>query len=321
LRGLLEVEAGPNHVAGDDASVPGDDGSTGGRDAASSLDSTTPDDGSSGESGTPDGEGPETGAPEAGAPDAGPDSGTPDAGGADAEPADSGPACLGTTTGATVYVNQARGSDDPFHGGGQSACAFKTISYALKFATATINVAAGTFTAAKGETLPLVLTGAQSLVCGSATTTTTIMGQGPYMTTHASVVMTGTSNGLNNCDITGNSLAGACILIASNGTGAGHTVKAVAGNNCGSAAVIVQGSNAHIADSNFYDNDRGIAWTAASSAATGPSGDMTNNVFAHSAVMNGDITCAAPYPNVTGSNNTDGKGDAFCSGCDRCPFK
>jgi hypothetical protein len=251
--------------------------------------------------------------------DAAADAGQRDAGlrdaGSDAAPLDAAPdapACPASSAVGNSYVDGTLGVDDAAHGGASGACAYKTITYATAHAVRNILVAAGTYSVAAGETLPLALTGRQGIVCTNAT----LVGQGRYQGTHATVVFNGTANTLSNCEIVGDDAPGACILVESDGAKTGHDIESVDTSNCGDAGVRIDGTLVTINNSNFHDSDQGITVSNDTQAV------MSNDAFWN----NGggyDIACdpGDPDEQVTGSNDTDGGGDATCSGCQNCPFQ
>jgi hypothetical protein len=268
--------------AGADAAVDGGD------DATTPQDATVPDDG--GDDASP-----------------GDDGGSADAG-ADA---DAGvPACAAPSASVGWFVDQARGTDDPQHGGAAGACAFKTITYALTVATGPVFVAAGTYSSASGETLPFVLGGHQGLFCKNAT----LRGEATHGSTRANLVLQGTANAVNGCTIVGNAKSGACIIVASDGSGGGHDLESLDVSSCGDAAVRVQGTQVTIANSSFYDSARGVVWEA-----TDPTGDLDGNWFDNNTDV--DIACTGADTSVTGTGNQDGAGVMSCAGCSMCPFE
>jgi len=248
-------------------------------------------------------------APEAGTePDAGNGVGADDGGSDDDAP--DAPSCPVASTAGNAFVDGALGADDDSHGGSPGACAYKTITFAVARATRSILVAAGTYSEANGETLPLVLTGRQGILCTDAT----IEGQGHSSSMGATVVFDGTANVLSDCTLVGDDAAGACVLVESDGSRSGHDIESVDASHCGDAAVRVTGTLVEIQDSNFHDSDRGIWWNGQTS------GDMSNNTFSNNSID--DIACddGDADPGVTGSNNTDGSGDPSCDVCGACPF-
>jgi hypothetical protein len=68
--------------------------------------------------------------------------------------------CAATSATAEHFVDSSLGVDDPLHGGGVGACAYKSITYALTRAQGQITLVSGQ---SYSEPLPLVLTGAQSI--------------------------------------------------------------------------------------------------------------------------------------------------------------
>jgi hypothetical protein len=242
-----------------------------------------------------DGGGP---APEAGL-DAAPDANAPDAA-----------PCPVVSAVGDVYVDGAHGVDDDSHGGSPGACAYKTITFALTRAVRNIAVAAGTYSEAGGETLPLILTGRQGLVCTNAI----ISGQARYESSRATVVFDGTANGLSGCTVVGTDLPGACVFVESDGTKSGHVIESADVSHCADYGVRIGGTLVEIDDSSFHDSDTAISWSGSSM------GDVSNNTFANNAFD--DIECDdTPSDDISGSNNVDGTGDATCTGCSGCPFQ
>ena len=95
------------------------------------------------------------------------------------------------------------GTDDLAHGRAAGAEAFRTITFALAHASATIHVAAGTYQASSGETFPLALTGTQWLSCADGGVVH-VVGEGPSTNSaHAVVTLGGTANTVTNCDLAG----------------------------------------------------------------------------------------------------------------------
>jgi Protein of unknown function (DUF1565) len=247
-------------------------------------------------------------APEAGEPDAAPDGGGPDAapeaGGSDAGP------CPVVSATAGSYVDGAHGVDDVSHGGGPGACAYRTITFAIAHAHRYISVAAGTYSVSAGETLPLVLTGRQAILCSGAT----IDGQGVYDSTRATIVFSGTANVVQGCQVVGDDQPGACVLVESDATNSGHLLEAVDVSHCGDAAVRIEGTLVDVEDSKFHDSDRGVSWSY------GLVGDISNNTYSNNVFD--DIACddGDPDDGVGGTNNTDAAVAATCTGCGNCPF-
>jgi hypothetical protein len=247
-------------------------------------------------------------APEAGEPDAAPDGGGPDAA-PEAGRSDAGPCPVVSAT-AGSYVDGAQGVDDVSHGGGPGACAYRTITFAIAHAIRNVSVAAGTYSAAAGETLPLVLTGRQAILCNGAT----IAGQGVYDSTRATIVFGGTANVVQGCQVVGDDQPGACVLVESDATKSGHLLEAVDVSHCGDAAVRIEGTLVDVEDSKLHDSDRGISWSCC------VVGDMSNNTYSNNVFD--DIACddGDPDDGVGGTNNTDGTVAATCTGCGNCPF-
>jgi len=245
--------------------------------------------------------------PEAG-PDAAPDAGGPDANAPDASAPDAGH-CAPASAAGDAYVDGARGVDDDSHGGGPGACAYKTITFALTLATRNVSVAAGTYSAAHGETMPLVLTGRQGLVCTNAT----IAGEALYESSRAVVVFDGTANVLDGCTIVGNDLPGDCVFVETDGTKSGHVIESADVSHCGDDGVRIGGTLVEIENSSLHDCDTGISWSGFSM------GDVSNDTFSNNALA--DIECDDTQSDeVSGSNDVDGTGDPTCTDCSGCPF-
>jgi hypothetical protein len=255
-------------------------------------------------------------APEAAAPDASGDDGgssVADASADDAGELDAGddaPACSPPSSPTGAFVDGANGVDDPSHGGAPGACAYRTITYALANAPRRIAVAAGTYSAATGETLPFILSGRQGLFCTDAT----LAGQAPYQNARATAVLTGTANTLSDCTFVGDDRSGACVLVASDGTRAGHDLEGLDVSHCGDVGVAIEGTLVQVADGFFHDSDRGVAWTTNAD----PTGELNDNTFANNAIE--DIECTQADDNVTGGGNQDGTDVPTCDGCGMCPF-
>ncbi len=250
---------------------------------------------------------PEAG-PDANAPDANtPDANTPDANAPDANAPDAGH-CPAAGADA-VHVDGTRGVDDDSHGGGPGACAYKTITFALTVATRNVSVAAGTYSAAHGETMPLVLTGLQAVFCTDAT----IAGQAPYESSHAVVVFEGTANVVDGCAVVGDDLPGDCVFVESDGMSRGHFIESSDVSHCGDYGVRVGGSGLQIENNIIHDSDTGISWSGYSM------GDVSNDTFSNNALV--DIECDDTQSDeVTGSGDVDGAGDPTCTDCSGCPF-
>ncbi len=240
--------------------------------------------------------------PEAGL-DAAPEATAPDATAPDAGH------CPAASAAGDAYVDGARGVDDDSHGGGPGGCAYKTITFALTLATRNISVAAGTYSAAHGETMPLVLTGRQGILCASAT----IAGQAQYESSRAVVVFDGTANALDGCAVVGDDLPGDCVFVESDGTKSGHLIESAEVSHCGDYGVRIGGTLVEIQSSSFHDSGTGISWSGYSM------GDVSNDTFSNNAVA--DIECDDTQSDeVSGSGNVDGTGDATCTDCSGCPF-
>jgi hypothetical protein len=124
-----------------------------------------------------------------------------DAATADAAP-DMNP-CVLASPAQTAWVDPNAGADNPSHGAGPGACAFRSITYALAHATGRINLATATYQA--NETFPLVLAGAQ-ILDGDPTQSgarAQIVGSGQVagISYYGAVFLTGTANQLLNCDV------------------------------------------------------------------------------------------------------------------------
>lgn len=231
----------------------------------------------------------------------------------DARVAEGGPApssCPAITESGGVFVD-AHGTDDASHGGGTGTCAYKTITYALAHFDRTIAVSAGTYSAATGEAFPLVMTGQQTISCASPSTGI-IQGQADYQGTHATIVITGTSNVVTHCGIVGDSTTGACVLVKSAGTGDGHDIDLDDASKCGDTAYRIEQSGVVLEGSWGHESGHGVVW-----AAGGLTGQLKNNLFWNNSST--DITCSAGDDGVTGNNNDDSYNDPVtCSVCDNC---
>ena len=88
-----------------------------------------------------------------------------------------GPAPV-ASNGTDAWVDPQLGTDDLEHGGAAGDSAYRTITYALRHASATIHLDDGEYSSASGEQFPLVLTGAQAL-SGDPDLGAHIAGNGP----------------------------------------------------------------------------------------------------------------------------------------------
>jgi len=123
---------------------------------------------------------------------------------------------IDASTGGGAYVDPVLGTDDLQHGGAPGAGAWKTITFALAHASATIHLADGTYDHAGGEVFPLALTGAQAVV-GGATLGAQIVGDSDT----ATITIGGTANQLVDVDVSttssGPSSFADCVSFTSSG--------------------------------------------------------------------------------------------------------
>jgi Protein of unknown function (DUF1565) len=233
---------------------------------------------------------------------------------ADGQVTEGGPgpsSCPAITESGGVFVDP-HGADDAAHGGGTGTCAYKTITYALAHFDRTIAVSAGTFSAATGETFPLVMTGRQELSCASPSTTL-IEGQSDYQNTRATIVINGTANVITHCGIVGDDTTGACVLVKSAGTGDGHDIDLDDASQCGDAAYRIEQSGVVLEGSWGHDSVHGAVWAGNNDTT----GQLTNNLFWNNSGT--DITCTAGDDGVTGNGNDDSYNDPVtCSVCNNC---
>jgi hypothetical protein len=216
--------------------------------------------------------------------------------------------CVLAANPSLIWVDSANGADDALHGN-QLGCAVKTITYGLTRAgTATqFNLAPGTdYTAALGETFPIVLNGTQG-IDGDPNATgnrATINGGADFFGNGAPIGINGTNNSVRNLIITG--LAGAstnvCVNVHSAAAGpAGHIVDNCDLHDCGGTnagtgvAVVNGGDSVNVSNCTIHNTLNGIGFF-------GTTGTAKKNTFA---TVSGDgVICAASAPGMTGCGET-----------------
>jgi len=128
--------------------------------------------------------------------------------------------------GRDAWVDPQLGADDLEHGGAPGASAYRTITYALEHASATIHLDDGTYAAASGERFPLVLTGGQAL-SGDPDLGAQLVGNGPLSIgtpgdpLYTTIALSGDDNRVERCDVTPNTAnpdwSPACVRITTSG--------------------------------------------------------------------------------------------------------
>lgn len=225
--------------------------------------------------------------------------------------------------GALHYVDPA-GTNDATHGGGYGNCGYKTLTYALTQATGQIALQSGTYSAASGETFPIVLRGTQQLLCmfPPVTSPARIQGKGLDPTDFVNVVIGfhGTENGFFDCVVDGTGTGtGNCVDVVTSGASSavGHFISNANVGNCGGTAINVDGnvSNVTVTNTAIHDSLGGVLWTGTNTGSA-----LTGNSF--SANGSQDIRCTTTDTGVIGSGNiaaSDG-GKPSCQTCAGCPF-
>jgi hypothetical protein len=227
------------------------------------------------------------------------------------------PADCGAPADAIHYVDHAQGTDDPQHGGGPGACAYRTLTYALTQATGEIALAPDTYQGdIAGETLPFLLTGHQSLTCDAFGTKATLHIQPNQGTYDGVVQLAGTGNTVKGCVIDGGAFGGFCAVVsASAAPGSQHTITESRFTNCDNVALQVapNASNIVISHNEFELGFLSILWNGDHASAS-----ITDNTF--TANLGNDVYCETPSPGITGSGNVRGGGAILCEGCANCSF-
>jgi hypothetical protein len=114
-----------------------------------------------------------------------------------------------------AWVDPQLGTDDLAHGGAPGADAYRTITFALARATATIHLDDGTYDHASGETFPLHVIGDQVLA-GGAALGAHVVGNGD----NATIELGGHANQVVAVDVSaagGTSSSSTCVAITTNG--------------------------------------------------------------------------------------------------------
>ena len=228
----------------------------------------------------------------------------------DASP-DAGPdafvSCVPSNGSATHYVDPALGTDDNQHGGAPGRCAYKTLTFALGFARATISLAPATYSA-PAETFPILLDNGLSIACNGAT----LSGVGGVNENLLTVDSSTPMNTLDSCklDCTASATASCLILY---GTGTLVLTNSELDGNAVAVGVVGQGSLN--ASGDLFDGFSEAVYLQNSMAAAS---SLVNNMFENNTV---DVTCSAALASDTGTGNTEKGGGALsCTQCANCPF-
>jgi hypothetical protein len=238
-----------------------------------------------------------------------------------------GAACPPSGSAAAIhFVDPAAGTDDVIHGGGYGTCGYRTLTYALTQATGAIALQTAIYSAASGETFPIILKGTQKLFCKYMTATgATIRGMGTRapIGEWVSVLFEGTSNALYDCFVDGFQQANStCVRIRGANASAAtpHEIRGADIGNCPNGAIYVEDSgHVMIADNKLHDGRSGIGWVAATVPGDSIIGQMVNNSF--SATQAFDIGCNGPLPNVNGYGNLlSTTATTACYSCANCPY-
>jgi hypothetical protein len=126
-----------------------------------------------------------------------------------------------------VWVDPVLGTDDLQHGGAPGAGAFRTITFALAHASATIHLDDGTYDHASGETFPLALAGAQVL-SGGTSLGAHVVGDSSV----ATIQLGGTANQLVDVDVSTSLGAGSFAACVAIGTTGAHAITGANLHGC-----------------------------------------------------------------------------------------
>src|SRR5262249_41814446 len=122
-----------------------------------------------------------------------------------------------------TFVDPVDGWDDLRYGGGEGACASRTLTWALKGA-GPVTAAAGTY-AAPAETPPFVVDGTKSLHCRPGATLRGSGSSAPAGTEAVAVALAGLGNTIEGCTVIGGTgPLEIGILAVTVGNGAGHHI-------------------------------------------------------------------------------------------------
>lgn len=221
--------------------------------------------------------------------------------------------CAPPTSDTRVFVDAENGSDSATNGAGRGACAYATLDYALSQATGEIVLTDSAYDSTNA-TFPITLTDGQYLRCDrdNDQVVTTITGSGTFGTGAASVVYTGTSNGIQWCIVDGASTADTCVAVTTEGSGEfNHWLYQSRVQNCATTGIEVTdaGNNLFMEENDVSSGGtQGLLFTGADKT-----GYLRNNTFAGNGT---DIVCSDASPALGGDSN----GGPTCSGCDNCPF-
>jgi hypothetical protein len=160
---------------------------------------------------------------------------------------------------ALHFVDPALGTDDASHGTGYGHCGYKTLTYALAHATGQIALQTAVYSAAAGETMPIVLTGSQDILCnyanqGPATLRGKGLDNGPGGTfVNVTVAIHGPKNAVYNCNIDGSGGTGFCVAVTTSGPSAidPHQVIGADIGNCGGVAIQISDAVSKFPDLQF----------------------------------------------------------------------
>jgi hypothetical protein len=223
-------------------------------------------------------------------------------------------------TGTAHYVDPVNGKDDPANGAGMGVCAYKTITYALTQTTSEVNIVAGVYSAASGETFPLTLTGEQSInglspsaiVEGASSNGLTIDFEGLETATAGFAVVNTATSGDSVCFNGGTNTA----VFASNMDISGCTI----GFYIQGPAFQLTGSTLHNLGNSAIPYVYGIIFDPFAGDTTSVNGQLQNNtITVGTPAEEDDVACTAANT-LTGFGNRDNGGAFSCAGCTNCPF-
>ena len=222
------------------------------------------------------------------------------------------PSTQGVTGGAR-FVDHALGADDDAHGAGPGACAYKTLTYALKQAPGEVSLAAtDTYQGGVAGEQPFLLVGQQTLACNGAS----VANEANMGTYDGIVQFAGTRNAATSCNFDGGHWGGYCLVVnASAASGAApHVITNNTFTGCDNVTIAVPGGfdHLHIAQNSFTLN-----FVAIYLMETHSDIQIVDNTFVGNDT---DVICDDAAPGVAGSGNVRGGGTISCSTCGGCPF-
>jgi len=226
-----------------------------------------------------------------------------------------GGGCPTPQTGSgTQFVDHALGTDDGTHGGGPGACAYKTLTYALKKAPAEISLsAADTYQGGvAGEKLPFLLLGQQTLSCNGAS-----LENDADMGTYDGIVQfAGTRNSVTGCNFDGGKWGGYCLVVNASAanSSAPHVITKSSFTGCDNVTIVVPSGFDHVS---ITQNSFTLDFACIYLVGTHSDVRIADNTFVGT---NTDVMCDDAAPGVTGSGNVRGGGVISCSMCGGCPF-